>query len=139
MTFIELKVCRDCGLSKPLSEFYIDGRRGRHINSCKECKRAYERRPERSEYERKRYKVPERRAYSLANSKHWVRLNDDGYRAHNAANNAVRDGKLKRKPCQQCGSAEYVHKHHPDYSKPLEVVWLCARCHARTTHGTTIA
>jgi hypothetical protein len=27
-----------------------------------------------------------------------------------------------------------VHGHHPDYSKRLEVVWLCSVCHA-AVHG----
>src|SRR5688572_6263292 len=32
-------------------------------------------------------------------------------------------------PCK-CG-AMGQHRHHPDYSKPLEIVWLCAPCHRR--------
>ena len=33
-------------------------------------------------------------------------------------------------PCAICGSAG-KHRHHPDYSKPLDIVWLCAGCHQR--------
>lgn len=40
---------------------------------------------------------------------------------------AIYSGKLVRKPCERCG-AEYAHGHHPDYSKPLEIVWLCSAC-----------
>lgn len=28
-----------------------------------------------------------------------------------------------------CGTSEKVHAHHHDYAKPLEVRWLCFRCH----------
>lgn len=41
----------------------------------------------------------------------------------------VRKGRLTRQPCQKCGSTHYVQGHHEDYSKPLEVQWLCRSCH----------
>jgi len=47
--------------------------------------------------------------------------------ARSLANNARRDGKLIPKPCQ-CGSI-YVEMHHHDYSKPLEITWICQKCH----------
>jgi len=39
----------------------------------------------------------------------------------------LKRGKIFRLPCRDCGSS-IVKMHHPDYSKPLEVVWLCRRC-----------
>lgn len=45
------------------------------------------------------------------------------------ANTYERRGKLKREPCEDCGAR--AEKHHPDYSKPLEVVWLCRDCHLK--------
>lgn len=41
---------------------------------------------------------------------------------------AIVTGVLTRHPCQQCGS-EQSQAHHDDYSKPLEVTWLCRPCH----------
>lgn len=41
---------------------------------------------------------------------------------------AVKRGKLEKLPCQVCGALE-VEAHHHDYSKPLEVTWLCSRHH----------
>ncbi len=41
--------------------------------------------------------------------------------------NAAKD--LPKKPCELCGSTEFIHKHHEDYSKPLDVVYLCAAHH----------
>lgn len=43
---------------------------------------------------------------------------------------AVKSGALKKQPCERCGSVT-VEAHHPDYAKPLDVQWLCHRCHQR--------
>lgn len=40
---------------------------------------------------------------------------------------------IPSKPCEKCGSEENLEKHHPDYSKPLEVIHLC-RAHHRELH-----
>ena len=42
---------------------------------------------------------------------------------------AVKSGKLMRQPCELCNSTENVHGHHEDYTKPLEVRWLCRKHH----------
>lgn len=43
---------------------------------------------------------------------------------------AKKTGRLKPKPCRDCGDSN-THMHHHDYSKPLDVIWLCRKCHAR--------
>lgn len=45
---------------------------------------------------------------------------------------AVNLGKLKRMPCEVCGDPK-SHGHHEDYSKPLDVQWLCSK-HHRAVH-----
>ena len=42
----------------------------------------------------------------------------------------IRSGKLIRQPCEVCGTNEKVEAHHDDYTKPLEVRWLCKKHHA---------
>lgn len=53
-------------------------------------------------------------------------------RARTAIGSRIRRGTLKRKACQICG-ARKTQAHHPDYSKPLEVFWLCEK-HHRAVH-----
>lgn len=47
-----------------------------------------------------------------------------------AAKMALRRGTLTKNPCWVCG-AEKAEMHHEDYSKALEVSWLCKLCHVR--------
>lgn len=45
----------------------------------------------------------------------------------------LRRGKIKKQPCEVCGS-DNSQAHHEDYSKPLEVKWLC-RIHHLEIHS----
>jgi len=33
--------------------------------------------------------------------------------------------------CQICSSTENLHRHHHDYSKPIDVQIICQKCHGR--------
>lgn len=59
----------------------------------------------------------------------WRRRFPARYAAHLAVWVALRRGDLHRQPCEICGSTENIDAHHPDYSKPLKVKWLCRRHH----------
>ena len=62
------------------------------------------------------------RAYLKHKSK-WI--------ARAKARYAVKVGKLnKPKKCEVCEKIKSLQGHHEDYSKPLDVVWLCSGCHA---------
>lgn len=58
----------------------------------------------------------------------YIKNNHGKYKAHQLVRRAVSKGELKPQPCEVCG-AEKAHAHHDDYSKPLEVRWLCHKCH----------
>ena len=52
--------------------------------------------------------------------------------ARSALGWAVRCGRIEKPSrCQFCGCKYLLVGHHKDYSKPLNVLWLCRRCHAR--------
>lgn len=57
-----------------------------------------------------------------------ARRRPQAYKAVNVVNHAIRDGKLKRMPCEICGDSK-SEAHHCDYSKPLEIQWLCKAHH----------
>lgn len=50
------------------------------------------------------------------------------FEARQITANAINSGRLVREPCEVC-AATPADAHHDDYSKPLEVRWLCERCH----------
>ena len=129
------KECKVCRAMKPISEYYkhpkmADG----HLGKCKECCRADALKNRRSnqerydEYDRSRKNLPHRKELRKATVARIRKENPEKYHAHNVVAGALRRGKLIKQPCQVCGSEE-VSAHHEDYSKPLEVVWLCHTHH----------
>jgi ribosomal protein S27AE len=129
-----MKRCRDCSTEKPADGFYRTSS-GSLMHICRDCHKARMklnrlRNPRVQEYDRARAKTEKRKALSKEQRVKWRTKHPDAYKAQTAAGNAVRDGRLLKLPCEVCGD-ERVHAHHNDYSKPLEVVWLCAKCHHR--------
>jgi hypothetical protein len=54
--------------------------------------------------------------------------------ARNRVAYMLRIGKVKRENCKICGLTK-SQAHHPDYSKPLEVIWLCSQHHKDLHRG----
>jgi hypothetical protein len=67
---------------------------------------------------------------TLKKAAEWNAANPDKRRAHHAVQNEIEQRRMLRMPCQICG-AERTDAHHADYSKHLEVRWLCRSCHLR--------
>lgn len=131
------KVCTKCSAPKPAAEFYSG-----HA-ACKECTKARVRanyaskREQYAAYERVRSRRPERKAQVINGQKRWRAQAPDKYRARTAVGNALRDGRITKTPCEVRGTTK-VQAHHDDYAKPLEVRWLCFRCHREHGHGQTV-
>lgn len=146
-----MKKCFKCGEEKDFSMFYphpqmADG----YLGKCKECAKAdvKARAVERAEYvktyDKKRAREPHRvKARAEYAKKNRIAINKiqrkyaERYplkrKAHYLAGNALRDGRLVRQPCAICGG-KITQGHHNDYSKPLDVVWLCV-LHHNQVHG----
>jgi hypothetical protein len=67
-------------------------------------------------------------------AKKYRKANPQKQRARDAAMAAIKSGALIRLPCADCGCSSEIQAHHADYSKPLDVIWLCRTCHNRR-HG----
>lgn len=65
---------------------------------------------------------------SRAAKRLWQASNPEKRKAHKAVERALAEGTLIRKPCEKCGNKN-SQAHHEDYSKPLEVIWLCQKDH----------
>lgn len=127
--------CNTCGLPWNSEAFYPSMR-----TMCKECrKKQVKERSLRNRqvqaYERERAKRPERVAQAVRVTSEWREKHPEAARAQSRVAYAISQGRLVQGPCSICGSDQNIHAHHRDYSKPLEVVWLCARCHHRL-HAT---
>lgn len=123
-----MKRCSNCGAEKPLDQFQIrkaskDGRTA----SCKECLRERDRVRNTVEHRvlaRKEYAQGKGKEVCNACKIRYIEKNPKKRFVHIKTGNAIRDGKLLKRPCEVCAS-ENVQAHHCDYDKPLEVMWLC--------------
>lgn len=136
-----MKTCSTCGTEKPKTEFQkrnasVDGLTA----SCKECLR--ERDSKRYEKERElrlsRQKsylaTPKGKAAHKRATKKWQEENKMRRAAHIILGNALKYKTITRQPCWVCGKK--AEAHHPDYGRPLDVVWLCKQ-HHQEVHAMT--
>lgn len=126
------KCCFKCREEKPRSEFYKHPQMGDGmLGKCKECTKRDARVTRRARLEHYRaYDRARGSRRSADDQREYRKRNPEKYRAHNQLNNAVRDARIaKPSECERCGSTRAIHGHHHDYSKPLDVEWLCAACH----------
>jgi hypothetical protein len=149
------KTCFKCFVKKPLDQYYrhkwmADG----HLNKCKECtkrdstKHRWDNLEYVQAYDRKRGLTEEHKAKNrevrakLLSTEAGRKKYNESCRASTrkhynkrlariAVSHAMKSGALIRQPCERCGVTKRIHAHHEDYSKPLDVNWLCKDCHGK--------
>ena len=142
----DLFQCKGCERHLDADAFYAS-----NLSRCKECvkSRVRENRAEKIDYyrsyDRLRYRQdPERKAHCIAMGKTVplaARLESQRRRraaepekdaARRAVAHALQSGKIvKPSGCFFCKKEARLQAHHPDYSRPLDVFWLCPKCHGK--------
>ena len=120
--------CKHCSTNRPPDGFYVNNK-----SKCKECIKAAATkfRNENIEriraYDKMRASQPHRMANNFHQSQTWRQEFPNRRRAQGKVQHALRSGMLQKQPCWVCG--EKAVAHHPDYDRPLDVVWLCQPHH----------
>lgn len=143
MDCVAEKTCFKCSRLLPISDFYRHKRMSDGtLNKCKECTRNdvstnyRKRHGYYAAYELERKRRPERKLQKKEYKKRRRQRNPDKDKARNKLSNAIRDGRVIRpEMCQMCGKSCKPEAHHTDYSRPLDVLWLCFICHRTHGHG----
>ena len=128
-----VKTCFKCGAEKAITEFYVHPQMGDgRLNKCKQCTRkdVSKNYQDNLDYYRA---YDKKRGFRPSSPEKTV--------ARNAVNRALKMGRIVRGPCEigtECFGR--IEGHHDDYSKPLEVRWLCKKHHAEAhTQQDTVA
>lgn len=128
-----MKTCKTCGETKSISEFRkgIDGKGYTWVS--KECKKCVL-----EKVKQYRKDNPEIRKKMFQN---WLSNNQLKSSAHNELHKAQLSGKVKKSDsCEICKKENVmIFGHHEDYSKPLDVIYVCGKCHSLIhKHGLEI-
>ncbi len=78
----------------------------------------------------KHKKVVKKRLYN------WRKKNPEKIKVHAILRRALKKEEIfKSNKCEICGKNENIEAHHPDYSFPLQVLWVCRQCHVKIHRG----
>jgi len=64
----------------------------------------------------------------------WRNSNPEKVKAQQLLQYAVKKNVIQKEHCKVCGNNKTV-AHHVDYSRPLNVIWLCQQCHKNVHFG----
>ena len=142
----DTKRCTGCQAVKSADHFHRRKARGRvYLRArCKPCENAYNRahRPTAASglYRTEEYRAHNRQKMSrylrgagrlaaAERQREHVRAHPDRVKAWKAVERALRTGRLTRADRCSCGRDSRVYGHHDDYTRPLDVLWVCGACH----------
>lgn len=135
-------VCRVCKKSQPLTEYYENkAYKNGYEKYCKTCRKAYnykwyDANKEHVREQHREYRSDERvKKLELAKTKRLQAKYPEKTKARYMVRDALSAGKItKPDNCTSCDATGRLEGHHNDYSKPLDVEWLCVLCH-KAKHG----
>lgn len=137
--------CSICSAEKVRDDFF--SRYGKRRAECKECSRlklkaqraSDEYRASRRQYQSANRDNPTARARERRHVDRYRKSYPHKGRAQWALNRALAAGTITRPTTRQrCNAVDprgkdgrtLIHGHHHDYTKPLDVEWLCTLCHS---------
>jgi len=141
-----LIVCKTCHKIKVVFEFYISTIRKGATGKCKSCHKemaAIYRANNKDKIKllsaqphsveaRKTYQSGVGREAVNAASKRHRDANPKRAKAKSMISHAIRDGNITRPSvCEACKGTDALQGHHCDYNKPMDVMWLCVKCHTQ--------
>jgi len=127
------KICTKCKETLSVNNFNrAKNTSDRLYPSCKECRKKLRglRADKRKEYDKKYHVKNKEKRKDMC--KNYYYQDKERVLAHSAVTSAIRSGKIKRPDaCERCKEPKKTEAHHFDYSKPLEIEWLCRSCHTQ--------
>lgn len=133
-----MKKCSVCKKTKPITDFYKhSGHPDGYRYECKDCSSVESRSSYKNRSKEKILAKRERNKEQAAEYTKKIRkMFPEKSRSYNVLAYAIKTGKIIRPDCcSTCGIDCKPVGHHDDYSKPLEVVWLCSNCHNQLHHS----
>ena len=127
--------CCTCEQEKPLLEFYRSKSDTLGYGyRCKECELKRSRQPEVIARTAQNHKSEHGKVLARLAQSRKRKTTPEKYRAKELIQRLVRRGSIQKECCSVCREAN-TQGHHPDYSRPLEVVWLCQFHHSQAHRG----
>lgn len=129
----KLRTCKTCKAEKPIDKFELNEKwRRRECTSCRFKKK--NKTPSRQKWSKK-YRRDKSKQYNK-HWKNWKKKNGKQYSSNSEWTKFKRRNDIHYLPCVVCGNKSEAH--HPDYSKPLLILYLC-RSHHQEIHSGVIS
>lgn len=115
------RICRTCKEPSEHLMNHTKGKNGKQYFICRKCNTDIIKKYRQTENGKEHVKKAVAKSTQKFMYKHLARMK---------VRDAVKYGRLiKPKRCSHCEKIKKVEGHHEDYSKPLEVIWVCRQCH----------
>lgn len=127
-----MKKCERCGVNFIPDKYNPKQKRCGSIKNKIGCTYLFQK-ERMCEYNKKYRKTDEYKIYNRKKIKEYYKNNPIKYKVRHKVFAALKNGTLKKPlKCEKCNKKLFLEGHHPDYSKPLKVIWLCKKCHIET-------